>query len=107
MRAADSNTRHAAAIRAEAAAWIARLQGPNRTPEVEDGLRRWLADSSEHSVAFEKLTETWEKSARLVRRPAERLSSWNLAGFRISFSGAALALAACFAGAIIATVLYL
>jgi len=37
----------------------------------------------------------------------ERISSWDLAGFRISFSRAALAMAACFACAIVATVLYL
>ena len=47
------NPRPSAAARAEAAAWVARLHGPNRTPEVEAGLRRWLADNPEHAEAFD------------------------------------------------------
>jgi transmembrane sensor len=107
MTPENLKTRHAAAVRAEAAAWIARLQGPNRSAEVEDGLRRWLGDNPEHAAAFERLTETWEKSTRLWRRPAERVANWNLAGFRIRFSQAALAMTMCCMCAIIATVLYL
>src|SRR5579862_5107295 len=96
-----------AAARAEAAAWVARLHGPNRTPEVEAGLRRWLADDPEHAAAFELLTDTWEKSAHLHRRPAERVASWERVGFRISFSRAALATIATAVLAVIGTIFYL
>ena len=96
-----------AAVRAEAAAWVARLHGPNRTPHVEAGLRRWLADDPEHAAAFELLTDTWEKSARLRRRPLEQVASWEGPGFRISFPRAALAAAATVVLAILATIFYL
>ncbi|MHB1871733.1 MAG: FecR family protein [Steroidobacteraceae bacterium] len=59
--------RPSATARAEAAAWIARLHGPNRTREVEEGLRRWLQADAEHTAAFEVLTDIWEKTARLSR----------------------------------------
>jgi transmembrane sensor len=95
------------AARAEAAAWIARLHGPNRTQDVEAGLRRWLDDDPEHVAAFEFLTETWEKSARLRRRPTERIQTWERAGFGVSFSRAALATAATAVLAVIGTLLYL
>jgi transmembrane sensor len=80
-----------ALARAEAAAWIARLHGPNRTPEVEAGLRRWLAENPERAVALELLNDTWEKSALLRRRPSERLASGQSRGFRLAASLAALA----------------
>lgn len=96
-----------AAVRAEAAAWVARLHGPNRTPHVEAGLRRWLADDPEHAAAFELLTDTWEKSAHLRRRPLEQVASWERQGFRISFPRAALAAAATVVLAVLATIFYL
>jgi transmembrane sensor len=96
-----------AALRAQAAAWVARLHGPNRTEEVEAGLRRWLAESPEHKAAFELLTDTWEKSARLRRRPIDRVASWHKVGFRVSFSRAAIATMAVAAVAVLGTLFYL
>jgi transmembrane sensor len=96
-----------ATIRAQAAAWVARLHGPKRTEEVEAGLRRWLAESPEHATAFELLTDTWEKSARLRRRPMERTVSHKLAGFTMSVSRAAVAAAAVAAITVAGTVFYL
>jgi transmembrane sensor len=95
------------ALRAQAAAWVTRLHGPNRTEEVEEGLRRWLAESPEHKAAFELLTDTWEKSARLRRRPIERVASWQKIGFRVSFSRAAFATMAVAALAVLGTIFYL
>jgi transmembrane sensor len=83
------------------------LHGPNRTDEVEEGLRRWLAESPEHKAAFELLTDTWEKSARLRPRPIERVASWRKIGFRISFSRAAIATMAIAALAVLGTIFYL
>lgn len=96
-----------AAAQAEAAVWVARLHGPNRTGDVETGLRRWLAEDNEHLTAFEQLTDTWEQSVRLRRRPVEEVASWELTGFRLSFSRAALAIVATVVLAVAATVLYL
>ncbi len=96
-----------AAARAEAAAWVARLHGPNRTQDVEAGLRRWLADDPEHAAAFELITDTWDKSAGLKRRIIEHVSSWERPGFRISFSRAALVTAVTIVLAVIGTLLFL
>lgn len=45
---------------AEAAVWIARLHGPNRTAECERECRSWLARSPLHRLAFERATATWD-----------------------------------------------
>lgn len=105
--ASNRGSRPSAAVRAEAAAWIARLHGPNRTPEVEAGFRRWISEDPQRAAAFELLTDTWEKATRLRRRPIEEVVSWERPGFRISFSRAALAGAAVTAFAVIGTVLFL
>src|SRR5688572_18049024 len=81
------------AVRAQAAAWVARLHGPNRTPDVEAGFRRWMSEDPERAAAVELITDTWEKAARLRRGPVEEVRSWHLRGFRISFPRAALATA--------------
>jgi transmembrane sensor len=102
-----ARSKPSAAARAEAAAWIARLHGPNRAPEVEAGLRRWMAEDPEHAAAFELVTDTWEKSARLRRRALEQVSGWVLPGFRISFLRAAASAAVIAVLAVIGTLLYL
>ena len=96
-----------AATRAEAAVWVARLHGPNRTPEVEAGFRQWLSEDTERAAAFELLTDTWEKSARLRRRPSEVIGSIERLGFRLSFSRAALATLVIAVAAGIGTALFL
>ena len=96
-----------ALARAEAAAWVARLHGPNRDAAVEAGWRNWVDESADHAAAFELLTDTWEKSSRLRRRPIEQLASWELPGFRISFSTALFATTAIALCAVIGTVFYL
>ena len=101
------NQRPSAAARAEAAAWVARLHGPNRTKEVDAGLRRWLADDPEHPRALELLTDTWEISRRLRRRPMEQVMSWELVGFRLSVSRALLATVATAIVAVIGTIYFL
>lgn len=106
MRAEHSKGPSASA-RAEAAAWVARLHGPNRTKEVEAGLRHWLADDPQNPVAFELMTETWDTAARLQRRPIERITSWEIVGFRLSFSRAAIVLLATAACAVFGTLFYL
>jgi len=72
--------------RAQAAAWIARLHGPNRTPEVDAGFRQWIAEDPAHAEAFELLTDTWEKSSRLRRRPWEQPAIRSVSTSRRTFN---------------------
>jgi transmembrane sensor len=53
------------AIRAQAAVWVTDLHGPERSPELEAGLRRWLAEDPRHRKAFELATEAWQSSGSL------------------------------------------
>lgn len=108
MNASDlkGKNRPSAAARAEAAVWLTRLHGPNRTREVEAGLRRWLAEDPERAAAFELLTDTWEKSARLRRSPADRVASWDRGGVRISLARAAAAVAAVAVFAVLGTLYF-
>lgn len=65
------------AARAEAAAWITRLHGPERTEETEAGFRRWLAERPENAAEFEGLTEVWSLVGGLPARGAPRMTKWN------------------------------
>lgn len=96
-----------AIARAQAAAWFARLHGPNCTPEVEAGLRRWLEDDPERAAAFELVTDTWRKSARLRRRTPEEILSWKQSGLRLSFLRAVTADMAIGVLAVLGTLSYL
>jgi transmembrane sensor len=82
------------AVRAEAAAWIARLHGPDRTEADEASFKRWLATDPAHAAAFEHMTELWEMgsllgSALTRLRPAPSAPRFSL---RNSAVAAALAL---------------
>lgn len=46
-------------VAAEAATWISRLHGPDRTPEMEREFREWIARSEAHGYAFERCTDIW------------------------------------------------
>ena len=47
-------------IAAEAAVWIARLHGPQRTQAMERECRKWQSRSAAHRLAFERCTEIWQ-----------------------------------------------
>lgn len=49
-----------AAARAEAAAWVARLQGPERDAATERAFRRWMEADPAHAAAFDRATSVWE-----------------------------------------------
>lgn len=102
----ENTGKPSAAARAAAAVWVARLHGPNRTREAEAGVRRWLAEDPENAAAFELLTDTWERSARLRRRPGTHAERWEGPGFRISFARAALGTVAVIILAILGTVFF-
>ena len=60
------------AIRAQAAVWVTDLHGPERCPELEAGVRRWLAEDPRHAQAFELATEAWQRSGNLPAHLPER-----------------------------------
>lgn len=53
-------------VAAEAAVWITRLHGGQRTPDMEQECRAWQARSAAHRLAFERCTDTWQDVARLT-----------------------------------------
>ncbi len=56
------------AIAAEAAVWIARLHGPDRSNQMERECLAWQARSEAHRVAFERCTGTWQDVAGVTLR---------------------------------------
>jgi transmembrane sensor len=48
------------AVRAEAAAWVARLHSSGRTHALEAGFNRWLQAAPANAQAFELATRAWE-----------------------------------------------
>jgi len=54
------------AIRAQAAVWVTDLHGPERSPVLEAGLRRWLAEDPRNRQAFELATDAWQRSGNLT-----------------------------------------
>jgi transmembrane sensor len=60
------------AVRAEAAVWLARLHSDQRTEEMEQSFRTWLAGNAQRAAAFERMTNTWEATGGL--RSRERIA---------------------------------
>jgi transmembrane sensor len=52
-------------ILAEAASWVTRLHGPARDTQLEQGLKRWLAEDPQHLTAFEITSEVWQNTGDL------------------------------------------
>jgi transmembrane sensor len=95
-----------AAACAEAAAWIARLHGEDRTASVEAGFKRWLAASAEHRAAFEMANEIWVGTEHLPKPRTAAFVRWPKAGLVVTFPRA-LAAAAAIAVAAVGIALYL
>lgn len=91
---------------AEAAAWVARLHGPDRTLQTDRGFQRWLTAAPAHATAFEAMTAAWEVSGRLPMQDFPRVSRWERAGYRRGFIRAGLAVAMIAALALVA-ILYI
>lgn len=53
------------AVAAEAAVWVTRLHGPERSPQMESDFRAWQAQSEMHREAFEKCTDVWIDVGRI------------------------------------------
>lgn len=54
-------------VRAEAAAWLARLRADDRTANDERAFQAWLKASPAHAAAFEAVTQAWEIAGALSR----------------------------------------
>jgi transmembrane sensor len=67
---ARSGERDTHAVRAEAAAWLARLRSEERTADDERGFREWLAESEAHRAAFEVTNSVFEMAGAAQRRVA-------------------------------------
>jgi len=52
-------------IAAEAAVWIARLHGPDRSALMERECLAWQARSAAHRLAFERCTDVWQDVPRV------------------------------------------
>jgi transmembrane sensor len=57
-----------ARVRAEAAAWVAQIQGEEHSLERDARLRAWLGESDDHRRAFERLTRAWEQAGNIRLR---------------------------------------
>lgn len=82
-----------AAACAEAAAWIARLHGEDRTASVEAGFKRWLAASPEHRAAFEMANEIWVGTEGLPKPATPGFVRWPKAGLVVTLPRALAAAA--------------
>src|SRR5687767_7199997 len=83
--------------RAQAAAWLARLRGPQRSAAVERGFYRWLHAHSEHARAFELLNDRLEVAESLRGGPLPRhwrrhYGRTNSFGWSLRLAGIAAAL---------------
>jgi transmembrane sensor len=54
-------------VRAEAAAWLARLRADDRTAEDERAFQAWLKADPSHAAAFEAVTLVWETTGAVSR----------------------------------------
>jgi len=66
-------------IAAEAAVWVARLHGPDRSKPMERECLAWQARSAAHRVAFERCTDTWQDVARVTVSTYAKAGSGDLA----------------------------
>jgi len=62
------------AVRAEAAAWLARLRAEDRDAADEAAFRAWLNASPEHAAAFEAVDRMWSDVGGLANLPRDRHS---------------------------------
>lgn len=55
------------AVKAEAAAWLARLRADDRSLADERAFQKWLADDPAHTTAFEAVSSIWDIAGGLPR----------------------------------------
>jgi transmembrane sensor len=95
-----------AAACAQAAAWIARLHGEDRTSQLEAGFQRWLAASAEHRAAFEMANDIWAAAERGPKSAAKSGLAPTRRARRFALAPAPLAVAASVVALLVGSVLY-
>src|SRR5258708_30511297 len=78
-------------VRAEAAAWIARLHDERRSPDVETDFQEWLVESDKHRRAFNRMTQVWEQTGKIQMRARAHVSATRRGRSRFSPWAATLA----------------
>jgi len=84
-------------IRAEAAAWLARLRSDAPQPGDQAGFQAWVAEDPRHRAAFETITATWDLVGG-VQFAAPMRQQRTVTSRRGVLIGGGLAAAAAFAG---------
>jgi transmembrane sensor len=56
------------AVRAQAAAWVARLHDEQCSPKLEAQVRAWLGESEDHRRAFNRMARAWELTGQIQMR---------------------------------------
>jgi transmembrane sensor len=92
-------------VRAEAAAWAARLHDEQRSPYLEEEFQAWLGASEEHRRAFSRMTYAWERAGQIRMRARGDISETR-EGRRLRFVPWAATLAAAVVLVVIAAVIY-
>jgi transmembrane sensor len=92
---ADASRSSSRKARAEAAAWIVRLHGPNRTPSLEAALREWLAADAENRLQFQRVTEVWDDARGIPVGGITRVAYPSRGARKHSWGLAAVVLVAC------------
>lgn len=80
-------------IEEQAAQWLARQDGDNWSPALEQALERWKAESTAHRVAYLRLAASWNAIPAQEKRQAPVASNtryWRMAAGLILAVGAAL-----------------
>ena len=68
-----TNTLNIESIESQAAVWVARRDAAERwTPELEQELQAWIAQSPAHHIAWLRLGAAWQRMDRLADAPAIR-----------------------------------
>lgn len=76
-------------ILAEAAVWVTRLHGPDRSRAMELECLAWQARSAVHRLAFERCTDTWLEVGGLTREQVQAAideRSWRGRGTRVALA---------------------
>lgn len=91
-RTKNDTSTAARTARAEASVWVVRLHNEERSLDLEEGLRKWLASHPENARQFELITNVWDLAGQARAEGHPRLRSWRVGAPRLRWAAAALTL---------------
>jgi transmembrane sensor len=68
----ESSRQREQRIRAEAAVWLARLHGSDRSAATEAGWRRWMSEDTAHAAQYKIAVDLWNDPAQCLRKSTRR-----------------------------------